>query len=72
MKKLLKAYVKNIFDGKITTLIGFALVVAGTVAAFRPETEYITVIELVGLGLVIMGVPDPRLGQRRNDPPSEP
>jgi len=66
IKRLLKAYLKNVFDGKVTTLIGLALATAGTIQAFR-GAEYTTVIELVILGLIVAGFKDPRLGSQPTD-----
>jgi hypothetical protein len=67
MKKLIKAYFRNIFDGKVTTLVGIAVVILGITMGYR-GSDLLHVIELIVLGLMVMGLPDPR----RPNPPAQP
>lgn len=59
IKRIFSAYAKNIFDGKITSLVGAILIGVGLARAFK-GTDYLEVGEWVGAGLVLMGLPDPR------------
>lgn len=56
--RLLKAYASNVFDGKITTLVGVILIGLGIYRATH-GAEYLEVLAYVGGGLGIAGFKDP-------------
>lgn len=57
--KLVKAYGRNIFNGKITTLIGVVIVFIAIRQMLRPEADYISLTALLLTGLGLLGVKDP-------------
>jgi hypothetical protein len=59
VSKLLRAYVRNVFNGKITTLAGVVILV---VAIYRMTLKDADITALMGLllvGLGLLGVKDP-------------
>jgi hypothetical protein len=64
---LLRSYLKNIFDGKITTLVGAFFIGLGIHKGLSPEGSYMEVSAYVALGLVMMGFKDPRFNLKDKD-----
>lgn len=67
MKRLLRKYAQNVFDGKITTLIGLCLVGTGIYHAIK-GISYMEAAGFILLGLSIAGLKDPSIGSKPPQP----
>ena len=72
-KRLLKAYWNNIFDGKITTLIGFFMIGMGIHSAVN-KAGFAESFAWIGGGLALAGLKDSHVGLKDKDqqPPQIP
>ena len=68
---MLKLYIKNLFDGKITTLLGVFLIGMGVHTAIQGQ-GFSESFAWIGGGLALAGLKDSHVGFPDKDKPKEP